>query len=133
MTDNRSPFAIPHCPNVFGPLVVALAGENTNGSDDPKESFEMTMPPPPLSSRPRIADAKLDKSDRVVDGGRDIASVLDDGGWNRVRLMSAMVFMAWVSDGGSFFCVRKGSKLFEKMEKRSEFWRVGRSQCPFRQ
>ena len=36
-----------------------------------------------------MADAKLDKSERVVDGGRDMASVLEDGGWNRVRLISS--------------------------------------------
>ena len=36
-----------------------------------------------------MADAKLDKSVRVVDGGKDIASVLEDGGWNRVRLISS--------------------------------------------
>eukprot|EP00984_Skeletonema_dohrnii_P026072 scaffold15337_cov105-Skeletonema_dohrnii-CCMP3373.AAC.2 len=86
MTDNRSPFTIPHCANAFDPSVAAFVGENNNGSDA-NESFEMTMLL--SSSRPRMADAKLDKSVRVVDGGRDMASVLEDGGWNRVRLISS--------------------------------------------
>eukprot|EP00985_Skeletonema_marinoi_P003748 scaffold1630_cov110-Skeletonema_marinoi.AAC.2 len=85
MTDKRSPFTIPHCANAFDPSVAAFIGENNNGRDA-NESFEMTML---LSSRPRMADAKLDKSERVVDGGRDMASVLEDGGWNRVRLISS--------------------------------------------
>ncbi len=64
------------------------------------ESFEMTMPPPPLLllsvSMPRMADAKLDKSDRVVEEGNEIASVLDDGRWNSVRLISSpMMLVSW--------------------------------------
>lgn len=79
MTDKRSPFVIPHCPNAFDPSVAAFIGENN--SDANNESLEMTMPLPLLSSsRQRMADAKLDKSDRVVDGGNDMASVLEDGG-----------------------------------------------------
>ena len=84
MTDNRSPFAIPHCANAFDPSIAAFVGENNNGSDA-NESFEMTM----LSSRPRMADAKLDKAERVVDAGKDMASVLEDVGWKRVRLISS--------------------------------------------
>ena len=84
MTESRSPLAIPHCTNAFDPSAAAFAGENNNGSDA-NESLEMTM----LSSRPRMAEAKLDKSERVVDGGKDMASVLEDGGWNRVRLSSS--------------------------------------------
>ena len=75
ITDNKSPFAIPHCPNDFDPSVAAFNGENKNGSDA-NESLEMTT----FSSMPRMADAKLDKSERVVDGDSDMASVLEDGG-----------------------------------------------------
>ena len=40
---------------------------------------------------PNNAIAKFDKSDNVVDGGIDIASVLDVIGWNSVMLISLIV------------------------------------------
>lgn len=59
------------------------------------ESFEMTMPLLFVLSvsMPRMADAKLDKSDRVVEEGNEMASVLDDGRWNSVRLISSPMMM----------------------------------------
>lgn len=81
MTDNRSPSLIPHCPNAFEPSVVAVFDGGEENNIDANESLEMTiMPLISLLSRPRMADAKLDKSERVVEGGNDMASVLDDGG-----------------------------------------------------
>ena len=42
---------------------------------------------------PNNAIAKFDKSDNVVDGGIDIASVFDVTGWNSVMLISLIVDM----------------------------------------
>ena len=86
ITDSKSPFLMLHCPKVFDPSVAEFVGENNNGSDA-NESLEMTMLSP---SRPRRADAKLERSERVVvEDESDMASVLEDGGWNRVRLISS--------------------------------------------
>ena len=39
--------------------------------------------------------AKFDRSERVVDVGMEMASVLDVGGWNSVMLISLMVALTW--------------------------------------
>ena len=101
-----------HCPKVFGPSVAAFVGENNNGSDA-NESLEMTMLSP---SRPRRADAKLERSERVVvEDESDMASVLEDGGWNRVRLISsAMVGRELISMSMPMQCnefERSGTKF----------------------
>ena len=56
---------------------------------------------------PNNAIAKFDKSANVVDGGIDIASVLDVTGWNSVMLISliVVVFLIVVLCRSGMLCV----------------------------
>ncbi len=74
-----------------------------------------------------MADAKLAKSERVVDGGNDMASVLEDGGWKRVRLSSSAMVVCFSMH---MINVSKSSELVNIIEEKVDIFGQASSHLP---
>lgn len=74
-----------------------------------------------------MADAKLAKSERVVDGGNDMASVLEDGGWKRVRLSSSAMVVCFSMTMSN---VSKSSELVNIIEEKVDIFGQASSHLP---